>query len=286
MMNDKIKALLWLHIAVFLVGITGLLAKVMSSTVLFIVFGRVLFASVALFLFLYIRKKPIWPRSKRDALAFLLTGFLLALHWLAFFYSIQLSTVALGLLTMMTFPVFTSLLEPFFFKAKLGAMDIVIAALCAIGVWFVVPIGLSEIDPQYAVGGMWGVVAGFLISLVLLMNKKYVQSYSAINVTFYQCAVACVLTGPFWLWSGEAIIVIDWVYVFLNGVICTALAHSLFVFSARYLSAQVVSVTAIMELFYGAVLAYLILDETLEQGMFIGGLLIVGASYLAIRKSA
>mgnify|MGYP003672661768 CR=1 FL=1 len=284
-MNEKTKSLIGLHIGIFLVGITGLLAKVMSSSVLFIVFGRVMFAAAALGLFLAYRKKPVWPRNWRDAGGFLLIGALLALHWYAFFYAIQISTVALGLLTMMTFPVFTTILEPFFFRAKLGARDVLIAALCAIGVWMVAPIGMSDLDPQYITGAIWGVAAGFLISLVLLMNKKYVQSYSAINVTFYQCAVAFVLTLPFMVWSGESILPIDWLYVFLNGVICTALAHSLFIFSARILSAQVVSVTAIMELFYGAVLAYLILGEGLEGNMIFGGVLIVGASYLAIRKS-
>ncbi len=284
-MNDKIKSLIGLHFAIFLVGITGLLAKLMSSSVLFIVFGRVMFAAIALGIFLKYRKMPIWPKSLRDGLGFLLIGFLLALHWYAFFYSIQLSTVALGLLTMMTFPVFTTILEPFFFKAKLGARDVVIAIMCGVGVWLVAPIGIGDLDPKYAAGAMWGVAAGLLISLVLLMNKKYVQRYSAINVTFYQCAVAFILTLPLFLWSGEQIILSDWIYVIFNGVICTALAHSLFIFSSRVLSAQVVSITAIMELFYGAILAYLILGETLEGNMLAGGVLIVFASYLAIRKS-
>lgn len=240
--------------------------------------------ALALGLFLRYRKKPIWPRSWRDACGFLLIGALLTLHWYAFFYSIQLSTVALGLLTMMTFPVFTTILEPFFFKAKLGAGDILIAILCAIGVWLVVPIGLADLDLKYMAGALWGVAAGFFISLVLLMNKKYVQNYSAINVTFYQCSVAFILTLPFMVLSGESILPIDWLYVFLNGVVCTALAHSLFIFSARYLSAQVVSITAIMELFYGAILAYVLLGETLEGNMVLGGVFIVAASYLAIRK--
>lgn len=38
------------------------------------------------------------------------------MHWVSFFKSIQVSTVAVGLLSFSTYPVFTTFLEPLFFK--------------------------------------------------------------------------------------------------------------------------------------------------------------------------
>ena len=47
-------------------------------------------------------------------------GFWLLILWIAFFKSIQVSTVAIGLLTFASYPLFTTFLEPVFFKEKLS----------------------------------------------------------------------------------------------------------------------------------------------------------------------
>ncbi len=257
----------------------------MSTSALFIVFGRVLFASFALGLFLTYRKEAVLPRTVRDGLVFVLIGVLITFHWFAFFHSIQLSSVAIGLLTFSTFPIFTIFLEPVFFKGRLTLWDIGVAFLCCFGVWFVVPVGES-VSNGYILGAFWGIAAGLSYAFIVLLNKKYVQSYSAINLTFYQCFVAMVLTVPVVLWMAEPVSFIDWVYVFLNGVVCTAFAHTLYIYSARYIDAKTISISTMLELFYGVVLAYFILNEELSIRMLLGGGLIVLASYLAIKKNA
>ncbi|MGH1403616.1 MAG: DMT family transporter [Alphaproteobacteria bacterium] len=283
-MNERTKALIGLHISIFLVGITGLLGKVMSTSAIFIVFGRVLFASIALGLFLKYRKEAILPRSLRDGLVFILIGVLITFHWYAFFYSIQLSSVAIGLLTFSTFPIFTILLEPVFFKGRLKAWDIGVACLCCIGVWLVVPYDM-DVPSSYVLGALWGIAAGLSYSFILLLHKAYVQSYSAVNLTFYQCFVAALLTLPIVLWMSEPVSSIDWLYVFLNGVICTAFAHALYIYSARYVEAKIISISTMLELLYGVIFAYFLLGETLTMKMVAGGILIVLASYLAVKKN-
>ena len=47
----------------------------------------------------------------------LLSGAILGAHWIAFFKSIQVSTVAIGLLSYVSYPLFTSVIEPIFFVA-------------------------------------------------------------------------------------------------------------------------------------------------------------------------
>ena len=40
-------------------------------------------------------------------------------HWITYFYALKFSNVAIGMLSLYTFPVMTALLEPFFIKVKL-----------------------------------------------------------------------------------------------------------------------------------------------------------------------
>ncbi len=282
-MNEEHKALIGLHISVFLVGVTGLLSKLVTTSAVFIVFGRVLFASAALVLILKCRKESILPKTVKDAFVFIALGALLSFHWYAFFHSIKLSSVAIGLLTFATFPFFTTFLEPVFFRTVLKLRDVALAFLCCFGVWLIVPeIDLSE---DYGQGVVWGILSGASYAFILLVNKKYVASYSPLNLTLYQCFVALVITSPIVFLMQETVMTMDWIYLFFNGVICTAIAHTLYIYSSRFIAAKTISIVTMLELIYGIVLAYLILGEKVGVYMAAGGCIIMFAAYLSSRKS-
>jgi drug/metabolite transporter (DMT)-like permease len=67
------------------------------------------------------------------------------------------------------------------------------------------------------------------------------------------------------------------------GVVCTALAHTLFIRSMRVLSAHTASVIAALEPVYGIALAFALLGEAPGWRTLIGAALIVGA---ALRTSS
>lgn len=281
-MNEKTKALAGLHIGVFLMGASGLFAKLVTTSAFFIVFGRVMFAAAALLVFQVLRRKKIMPESLHDAGGFVVLGALMAFHWYAFFHSIQLSTVAVGILTFSSFTVFVTLLEPLYFKTKLTTQACVTGMICCVGVG-VIGGGDYESD-QIAWGVIWGLLAGLSYAVMLLLNKNYVGRYSPITLTFYQCFVAMFVMLPIVLYMQEVVLPVDWAYLLVHGVICTALAFTLYVFSARHLEAQIISVVTMLEVLYGVVLAYLILGEALEVRMVAGGALILLASWLAMKR--
>ncbi len=110
-MEERISGLFKIHAAVFLFGLAGLFAEWVSLPASWIVLGRTGFAALYLMLALWLRKKT-WPSpAHREIILLILSGALLAFHWVSFFQAIQLSSVALGLLTFSSFPVFTFLLE-------------------------------------------------------------------------------------------------------------------------------------------------------------------------------
>ncbi|GIT08997.1 MAG: hypothetical protein CM1200mP30_26270 [Pseudomonadota bacterium] len=86
-------------VALPFVSLTGLFGKFLSHSPLLIVQGRTVFAFGALLLALLILRKKIIFSNYHEWLRLILCGIILGVHWIAFFKSIQISTVAIGLLT-------------------------------------------------------------------------------------------------------------------------------------------------------------------------------------------
>jgi len=113
------KGTVQIHMAVFLFGFAGLFGKFLLCDPIYIVLGRTFFAFTALFLYAKIFSKTALILSfDKTGLFFVLQGILLAVHWWSFFLSIQLSSVAVGLVTFSTFPLFVTFMEPLFSKRQ------------------------------------------------------------------------------------------------------------------------------------------------------------------------
>ena len=98
-----------IHLSVLLFGLSGLFAKLLVISPLVIVWWRCLFAAGTLCVVVGLRANFALPTAAVAA-----TGVVLADHWVAFFHSIQVSTVAVGLLSFSVFPVVVALIEPLF----------------------------------------------------------------------------------------------------------------------------------------------------------------------------
>ncbi len=211
-----------------------------------------------------------------------LMGVILALHWVTFFQAIQVSTVAIGLLTFSTFPVFVTFLEPLFFKERVENKDILVAFVTVIGVAFVIP-GF-EIRNAVTQGALWGIASGFTFALLSIMNRKYAKKYSSIIVAFYQDFIATVVLFPFLFLAEPVFRLSDILLLSILGVIFTGLAHTLFIKGLASIKAQKASIIASLEPIYGIIAAILLLGELPTLRIFSGGLIILGAAFYATVK--
>ena len=57
----------------------------------------------------------------------------MAVHWVTYFYALKLSNVALGVLSLYTFPIIIALLEPLFLKVKFDPIYILLGLMVLIG---------------------------------------------------------------------------------------------------------------------------------------------------------
>ncbi len=275
------KGMLQVHIAVFLFGFAGLFGKFLACDPLYIVFGRTFFAAIALFFYaLILSKTHLFSCNKKDSLFFIFQGILLAVHWWAFFYSIQLSSVAVGLVTFSTFPLFVTFMEPFFFKEKLKSIDIFVAFAVFCGVVLVIP--NFDFSNSITKGAFWGIFAGFSFAVLAMVNRRNARSSDPIMVAFYQNIFAALfLILPIVVLSIPMPEISDLPNLILLGVLCTALSHTLFIKALVFIRAQTAAVIAGLEPVYGIVLAFFMLNEVPQVRTLLGGAIIIAATIFA-----
>ncbi len=245
--------------------------------------GRVFFAALFLSAVLLYRRQGIKLDRRSDYFYMAGIGLLLAIHWISFFKSIQVSTVAVGLLTFSTFPVFTTFLEPYFFNEKLRTRNITIALIALAGVSLVVP--EFEIGNNITQGALYGITAGLTFAVLSILNRKFVKNYSSLVVAFYQDSFAALFLLPFLFLQETVSQPQDVFLLVLLGVIFTGVAHSLFIRGLAKTRAQTASIIASLEPVYGIVAAVLLLGEIPEFRVVLGGAVILGAACYATFNS-
>jgi drug/metabolite transporter (DMT)-like permease len=264
-----------------LAGFTGLFGKLVDAGPAVIVAGRTIVGCGALVIASAAMRSSLRLGWKQLGLL-VASGALLAVHWFSFFQSIQVSTVAIGVLSFATFPLFVTFLEPLVFKEKLHRSDIGTAVLVVAGLVLVTP--SLDVGNHVTQGVLWGVLSGFTIAGLTLFNRSFIREHSAMAVAFYQQAGAALSVLPVVLTKWSPISQRSILLLVLLGVVFTALLQVLAVASLRHIRAQTASVIIALEPVYGVLFAIFILGEIPTTRTILGGLLICGAVFSATLK--
>ncbi|MCP4746986.1 MAG: DMT family transporter [Desulfobacteraceae bacterium] len=276
------RALTALHTAALLFGLAGLFGKIIHASPLVIAAGRTFFAAIALALVLIgTNRQGIRTFRAKDLWLFILPGILLALHWWTFFHGIQISTVAAGLLGFASFPMFITLFEPYLFKEPFRLFDLAVAMLIMAGL--VVVAWPDDLNNARCAGVLWGIVSGGLFAALSMFNRRIVRRFNAITIACFQNTAACLVMLPvaFFLESWR-LSLSDLLLLVILGVVCTALAHTLFIFSLTVVRAQLAGIVTALEPVYGICFAFLLLGEKPSIVVLLGGALIIGTTCAAI----
>jgi len=283
-MNRRLaSAYVKVHIAVLLFGMTGLFARYLDLNPLIIVFGRVFFSAIFIGIWLVVVKESFRLNDKKDYLTLAFLGILLAGHWTSFFTSIQLSNVAIGLLTFSTFPVFVSLFKPLISREYIKAREIVFACVTLLGIAFVVP--FNDLRSDSVLGGLVGVLSGALYALFTIANERLAQTYSGKLVAFYEQVAAIIVLLPFLFIIEFTLDSREIGLLILLGTVFTGLGHSLFISGLKHVSAYMASIITMMEPLYSISLAYFLLGEKVSLNVLIGGSIILATVlYLSLSQ--
>lgn len=262
-------------------GFTGILGNLITVSATHLVWYRVLIAFVSLFLYFRLSGQSL-KVSWVDLGKFILTGALVGGHWLLFFASIKVSTVSVTLVCLSSVTLFTSLLEPLFFRRRISKLELVTGLFVIVGIYLI-----FTFEGQYILGIILGLVCAVLASLFSIANAKLVQNNQATTISFYEMVGA-------WIWLSLYMAVTggfndqlrletgDLIYLLLLGTVCTAGAYVAAVMVMKEISPFRVALASNLEPLYGIVLAWIIFgqEEVMSGGFYLGAIIILGAVFL------
>lgn len=276
------KAFLQLHGAVLLAGFTGILGRLITLNEGLLVWYRLLFTSLTLWLLFFLRKK-LQRISFREIVKITGVGAIAALHWVTFYGSIKYSNVSVALVCFSAIGFFTAIFEPLIVRKKLNWTELLLGLIAIVGISFI-----FHFDPQYKTGIIVGLISALLGSIFPICNRQLLQKHTTETVTLYELSGGFLFLSvllPFYLQYFPADHILptfsDLGWLLVLAWFCTVLAFNLSMNALRKISAFTVNLTYNLEPLYGIALAFVVYrEDKLLTGAFYIGLLFILLSVL------
>lgn len=276
-MKNKNIGLMTVHLAVLLFGLSGLFGKLITLPAIIITLGRVFFSSLFLLCLLKVRKVSLKPQSRLDAVVLASAGAVLALHWWSFLASIQVSTVATATISFSTFPLFVTLLSPFFSKEKILSKDIFSACLMMAGVFIMIE--SWDFGESGTLGVFLGLLSAVTYAFLSLINRNFSQKYPSAFISFFEQGFACLFLLPSLFIVRPTFDFKNIMLLFVLGVIFTGISHTLFISGLKSVKPQTAGIISGLETIYSIVFAFLLFREIPSAREVMGGAVILGVVF-------
>jgi drug/metabolite transporter (DMT)-like permease len=208
------------------------------------------------------------------------SAFLLAVHWLSFFVSVQHAGVAVATLTFATFPLFTVIVE--------AAQDRRLPRLAefAVGVAIIVAVALL-VEPSGGRSNVGGAIAGLVSALTYALFWRVSQTLGAlppIMLSLSQNALVLALLAPTLVFAAPApSSAIEWLSLAALGVVNTAVMLLLYLYALKRISASACSGFVALEPVYAIAFAALLFGEAVTPWIIASIVLILGASIILMK---
>ena len=225
--SSNTRVLFILHLAVFLAGWTGIFGRLISLGGLPLVWYRIMVSVVSLSMVLAFMGRF----HKVGVKAFLKIagcGAILAMHWVAFFASIQASNVSIGVACVATSCFFTTIFNPLINRKRISWAEVLISFMAIAGVLLI-----FSLDVRYRLG----------IALGLLCAALYARLFPTDSITPLKT---------------------DYLWLFLLGSIFTVLPFLFQLQALRKLSAFTVNLAYNLEPIYSIAIAAMLFGELQE----------------------
>ena len=277
MLNNRAKSILHFHFIVFIFGFTSILGVLIEKEAIALVWYRMLIASVFLTLFIFFFNKKKFEFSYNLLYKLVAAGFLIAAHWVSFFYAIKMVGVSPTLAMLSSGALMTAILEPIFYQRKILFYEVLFGGITMIGMFVI-----FKTSPDDWLGMLVALIATVLGVFFTLINGLLIKENSSVIITLGEMITGVGFISLFLLFGGGfdvsffTITTSDFLFLMLLGTVCTAYAITFSIEVMKQLNPFTIMLIINMEPIYGILLALLIFGESeLMSSDFYIGLLII-----------
>jgi DME family drug/metabolite transporter len=247
-----------------------------------LVFWRLALAAAAVaFGIVAFRRRELF-RLPALRLRTVLVGAALGAHWLLFFLTIKLASVAVAVLAVYTAPIFLAALAPLLLPERRSRAALAALVPASVGITLIALAGEDggAVRPLALLTGLGAAVS---YAAIVLGTKHLTARLPVPTIEVWYFSVAALGVAPFLLGADRVLPRgAEIAYVLLLGIVFTAASGVLYVWLLRRVTAQAVGVLAYLEPVSAALLAWAILGEPLGAAVLVGGTLVVAAGLLVV----
>ena len=269
MKNQHYYYLTLLNLGTLFISTSGPLGRFIQLPPPLIIWSRALVAFLVLGAYCLWKKERIKKEFIKNSTTLLWSGSLLTLHWVTYFFALQWSGVAIGMLSLFTFPILTVFLEPLFFKTKLHPIHLIFGVFILIGIYLLVP--AFDFESEQSKGLLMGLFSALTYALRNLILKKRIEKIKGSLLMFYQLGITLVLLFPVLMLYPLDTFTAQIPYLLFLGFVTTALGHSLFLNSLTYFTVSTASIMNSIQPIFGILIAFFFLNEIPPASSLIGG---------------
>ncbi len=261
----------WGSLGIFVTQLSSLGIPTATIAVL-----RLFYSAVILFLILFMRNGKDYFKIDRVGLMACIALGVFAQGLFNFCYNIAISNlgVAVAAVLLYTAPVFVCIASIFLFREKMSAKKYVALIINLFGCFFTVTGGVLGEITFSIIGVIFGILSGFLYSLITIIGKMYTNKYDPFLIVFYSFVFGFItmlfIAKP---WEQIELIVmpqsIFWAIAF--SAFATILPYSLYMYGmSKNVEASKAPIIASVEVVMSALLGFFVLSENLSSGKFLG----------------
>lgn len=256
-------------------GVVPVLIKSVNANVVTIGLARLVITAIVITAIVHFQKGLRNIACSRDWLNLTIIGVVFGLHWLCYFISIKLSTASLGAIGVSTFGIHLLLLNWIFKGQRVSVFDWLTVLICFGGCLLVVP--EFNLENSMTVGLLFGVLSGFLYACLPLLHQR-ITHLPTMTRAWGQFMFAFIVFLPLLGQSQWDLNTSDWLKLLVLGLLCTLVAHSLWIKASTELPSVITSLIYYLYIPVAVLLSALFLSEKITLGMVAGGMLILTAN--------
>ena len=257
-----------------------------------IAFWRLLFATIGMFLGAVVTrnlKEFKKVEMKKDMPLLTLSGLALAVHFVTWNISLQITNVASSITIVYLMPLFALFLSVVFLKDKISWGQILVIILTVVGA---IAVGLSDLLTEglgNLIGDLFALAGGVSAAVYYVIGRKKrerLDIFSYATIVYGICTVFIliyVLSNP----NTRPLIIsgLSWqhfMFFLLLAIGPSCLGHTLYNYSLGFVRAPVITVTGLGEMFGATFLAMLFFKEFPHWSAYIGMALVAAGIVVTV----
>jgi len=273
--------------SMFIFGSIGIFVRNINLPSIEIAFLRAVIGSLFLLCAGFIMKQKIsFKLIKQNILILTLSGVAIGFNWILLFQAYKYTTISNSTLSYYFAPIFVIMLTPVILKEKLTVTKVLCVIIAMSGLFLIVSVGSNNItgSSNHIIGIMYGLCAAVLYASIILMNKC-IKNLSGFETTLIQLSIAALILIPFVISRGNLhlskISSLAWIFILIVGVIHTGIAYLIYFSSIAGLKGQSIAILSYIDPISAVIMASIFLGETITLVKIIGGILILGSTFLS-----